>query len=576
MTRPTRRALTWTALAALLTGSSAAAQTGLTSAASISSQGQPGDRDSRYPDVSANGRVVAFCGESSTLVPGDTNGLDDVFVRDRVSGTTARISVSTQGAQANARCRYPALSADGRHVSFVSLASTLTPGVPAKGTVNVFLHDRAAGTTVLLSANAAGQSGDAYSTFARISADGAYVVFLSAATNLIPGDGDAVVDIYLRDVVAGTLELVSVSSGGQKANGACHHPDISADGRWLAYSSLATNLVPGDSNGVEDVFVHDRQTGTTLRVSVATGGGQASDTSVKPGLSADGRYVAFTSSAPDLVAGDTNGVADVFVHDLQTGTTRRVSVSTAGAEGDGDCGYAAISNTGRYVAFESLASNLVPGDSNGVEDVFRHDLVTGETILLSQSSLGAAGDGASFWPRLSGDGSVAVLESAATTLFSGDLNQVADAVVRDLSLCPAPAPYCVAKTNSQGCVARIEQLGSLSLSGADDLRVVATSVLNNHPGMLIWGRDGNAVPFQGGTLCVAAPRRTQLLQAGGTPPPTQDCSGTFVAPLSHAYLAGQGLAAGDVLYTQFWSRDTGFAPPDNIGLTGAIHFRLCP
>jgi len=564
------------ALVLLASSVPALAQDGLTTSASVGTDGQQGDKPSRFPDVSANGRVVAFSGEASNLVVGDTNGLDDVFVHDRVSGLTERISVSSQGAQANARCRYPALSDNGRWVAFVSLADTLAPGVPAKGTVNIYLRDRTTSTTTLLSANAAGQSGDEYSTWPRISADGLFVAFISRAENLVPGDTDDIVDIYLRDVAAGALSVVSIGSGGQKADGSCHQPDISADGRRVAFASLAKNLVAGDTNDFEDVFVHDRVSGVTTRVSVSSAGDQADGRSVKPTLSADGRFVAFTSEATNLVAGDGNGQPDVFVHDLKTWTTTRASLSSSGLEGDGPTGFADISHDGLFVAFTSEATNLVAGDVNGVGDIFRHDRQSGATILLSRGSLGEAGNGNSVWPRLSGDGSVGVMESYATTLFPGDANAKGDALVRDLSPCPLPGRFCTPKQNSQGCLPHLDYQGTATLTGADDFHLVATDVLNRHVGMLIWGPGGQAVPFGGGTLCVVSPRRTPPLFSGGSPPPVTDCSGSFDFFVSHAFLGAAGLGPGSVVYAQFWSRDTGLPPPQNVGLTGGMHFLVCP
>ncbi len=173
---------------------------------------------------------------------------------------------------------------------------------------------------------------------------------------------------------------------GSEANDSSLFPAISADGRYVAFTSLASNLVPGDTNGVQDIFVHDRQTGKTTRVSVDSAGSEVNGISILPAISADGRYVAFTSFASNLVAGDTNGLTDIFVHDRQTGKTTKVSVDSAGSEANGFSLLPVISADGRFVTFTSFASNLVAGDRNGVQDVFVHDRQTEETARVSADS----------------------------------------------------------------------------------------------------------------------------------------------------------------------------------------------
>src|SRR5207249_1659148 len=176
-----------------------------------------------------------------------------------------------------------------------------------------------------------------------------------------------------HDRQTGTMERVSVDSAGNQGNGDGTEVALSADGRFVAFTSAAPDLVAGDTNGATDVFVHDRQTAETRRVGVDSGGTQANGASTGVALSADGRFVAFTSAAPDLVAGDTNGAADVFVHDRQTGTTERVSVDSGGSQANGDSTDVALIADGRFVAFTSAAPDLVAGDTNGAADVFVHD-----------------------------------------------------------------------------------------------------------------------------------------------------------------------------------------------------------
>src|SRR6266508_1421320 len=261
------------------------------------------------------------------------------------------------------------------------------------------------GETTRVSVSSTGEQADwrGYDDFSRprtsISADGRYAAFASSASTLVAGDTNGVRDVFVRDAVSGSTSRVSLGGSGAQGNKASgsggEAPSLSEDGRYVAFSSSASNLVVGDTNRALDVFVRDRQAGTTARVSVATGGGEGSGTSSSPSISADGRYVAFFSYASNLVSGDTNNTTDVFVHDRQTGTTTRVSVATGGGEGNGASSSSSASADGRYVAFGSHASNLVDGDTNNNGDVFVHDRQTGTTTRLSVATGGGEGNGAS-------------------------------------------------------------------------------------------------------------------------------------------------------------------------------------
>ncbi len=365
------RASHWTgvALAAALTGSLARAQT--TERASVDSGGAQGNNDSGLPSISADGRFVAFWSYASNLVAGDTNGFDDVFVRDRQSGTTERVSVDSGGAQGNDVSHYSSISADGRFVAFQSRASNLVAG-DTNGFVDVFVRDRQSGTTERVSLATGGAQGnsDIEDDPLSISADGRFVAFTSVASNLVPGDTNLASDVFVHDRQSGTTERASVDSGGAQGNGDSDNQSISADGRFVAFESHASNLVAGDTNGFRDAFVHDRQSGTTERVSVDSGGAQGNDGSDSPSLSADGRFVAVESDATNRVAGDPNAADDVFVLDRLSGTTERVSVDSGGAQGNDSSERASISDDGRFVAFPSEASNLVAGDTNESSDVF--------------------------------------------------------------------------------------------------------------------------------------------------------------------------------------------------------------
>jgi Tol biopolymer transport system component len=204
-----------------------------------------------------------------------------------------------------------------------------------------------------------------------ISGDGRYVAFASRASNLVAGDTNGSDDIFVRDTVNATTTRVSVGIAGVEGNNNSFRPSISGDGLFVAFGSRASNLEVGDINGSDDIFVHDTVTATTTRVSVDSLGVEGNNNSFRPSISGDGRYVAFGSRASNLVAGDTNASDDIFVHDTVNMTTTRVSVGSAGVEGNNNSFRPSISGDGRYVAFGSHASNLVAGDTNGSDDIFR-------------------------------------------------------------------------------------------------------------------------------------------------------------------------------------------------------------
>jgi hypothetical protein len=289
-----------------------------------------------------------------------------------------------------------------------------------------------AGTTELISVSLSGVP--AGGEVPSISADGRFVTFNSTATYLVPIDANSFeLNVFIRDRQALTTELISVSSSGVQGNGLSGGSSLSSDARFVAFISDATNLVPGDTNGKRDVFVRDRLTKKTARASVSSSGVQGNKGSYYPAISANGRYVTFTSEATNLVKGDTNKAWDVFVRDLETGTTQRVSVSSTGAQGKGYSHTGSISSNGRYVAFWSSASNLVPNDTNKVQDVFVRDLSTKKTMRVSVSSGGGQGNGASVWAWITGDGHYIVFDSDATNLVAGDTNDIGDVFIRDLT-----------------------------------------------------------------------------------------------------------------------------------------------
>jgi Tol biopolymer transport system component len=371
--------------------------------------------------ISADGLVVAFHSDATKLVAGDTNRSLDVFVRDRALGVTERVSVDSFGAQADAGSALPSISADGQIVAFESSATNLVAG-DTNGFTDVFVHDRSTGVTERVSVDSSGAEGDQKSSFAAISADGTVVAFVSYATNLVAGDTNGFPDVFVHDRTTGMTERVSVDSSGAQGNDMSSAPALSADGRIVAFFSGATNLIANDLNQVPDVFVHDRVTGITERVSVDSSGFAGDDGSYAPALSKDGSVVAFFSDATNLVAGDANGVADVFVHDRSAGATERVSVDSRSSEANGPSTDLSLSADGLIVAFRSTATNLVAGDTKGHADVFLHDRTTGITERESVDSAGLQANRDCNAPAISADGRIVAFESQASKLISGDRN----------------------------------------------------------------------------------------------------------------------------------------------------------
>lgn len=399
---------------------------------SLDSAGMQGDNSSADPSISDDGRYVAFSSSASNLVAGDTNGVADVFVRDRVSGVTVRVSVASDGTQANGGSAEAAISADGRHVAFRSFATNLVAG-DTNGRAEVFVHDLDSGITERVSVANTGAQSDRESDRPSISADGRYVAFESHATNLVASDTNDFNDVFVRDRVGDTTVRVNVSSAGVEGNQFSGYPSISADGRVVSFQSNASNLVAGDTNGLGDIFVHDLDNATTIRVSLDSAGNQGNRCACDANeISADGRRIAFTSSSTNLVAGDTNNLTDAFVHDLDGETTVRVSVASDGDQADFGSEQAAISADGRHVGFASRATNLVAGDTNATTDVFVRDMDSATTERVSVDSAGNQGNGFAGRPSLSADGRNVAFDASSSNLVAGDTNAETDVFVRDV------------------------------------------------------------------------------------------------------------------------------------------------
>lgn len=320
--------------------------------------------------------------------------------------------------EANGNSLVPDVSADGRLVAFTSSASNLVTD-DTNLSYDVYVRDAGTSSTSRVSVASGGAQGNDHSHDADISATGRYVAFDSVATNLVGSDSNARSDIFVRDRTSGTTERVSVRTNSVQATGHSTKASISSDGRYVAFLSDATNLVDSDTNGKADIFVHDRSTASTSRVSVASGGAQANDASDAPAISADGRYVAFASLASNLVEGDQPGTRDIFVYDRNTSTTARASIDVDGTAFGG--AEPSISADGRFVAFATEGGRILV-----------RDLATSSTVIASVDSSGELPDGPSSSPSISADGRYVAFSSTATNLFSLDDNNRSDIFERDI------------------------------------------------------------------------------------------------------------------------------------------------
>ena len=440
--------------------------------------------------MSADGRFVVFVSEAEDLVPNDSNGSSDVFMRDLESGNTILISVNATGTMSgNQASADPSISRDGRKVAFASYANDLVAN-DGNDREDVFVRDWVAGATVLASVGTSGQgTTPRVRTQPVLSPDGRYVVFKSRSTELVEEPLLYTVNLYARDLETGTTQLITKDLPGTALSiplfseavfpahatvvlfdasttqyrfiyrvdliaGTRERIDVlrpgvlferwfahsfdassSADGRRVAFVSSNSDLVEGDVNLKQDVFMRDLNIGETQLVSMTADGVGGNGDALEAVISDDGYWVAFTSCAGDLASDDANrgdvpgtGDRDVFLHRLGTGLTRLISRSCRhGGSANGPSDSPAISADGRYVTYRSMASDLVPNDFNSSPDVFVYDRQTDLTTLITVSAMGpVAADERSHQPALSADGRVLLFNSWASDLIDGDYNETSD------------------------------------------------------------------------------------------------------------------------------------------------------
>jgi uncharacterized repeat protein (TIGR01451 family) len=529
--------------------------------------GTSGNHNSYFEAMSPDGRFVVFSSRASNLNINDSNSADDVFLYDRASDSVTTVSVNTGGIGTGDKGSYEAdVSADGRHVVFKSQASNLvTPAVPTTY-FQVYLRDVQAGVTRLLSATPSGTAGDRTSDEARISDNGEVAVFASYSSDLGFLDRNEDEDVFAVNLASNILELVS-GVVSDTADGESDMPRLSSNGRYLVFASSASTLVSiPDTNRTDDLFVRDLQTGDIALVSVNHAGtGSGNDRSYDPVISADARWIAFSSSASNLVALDANGRDDVFARDRIGGVTLLVSANTNGLPGNATANYANISADGRLVAFSSTASDLVPGDSGGFWDVFVRDLVTGATRLVSVNATGLnPGNGNSQGPVLiSPNGRFVFFSSDASDLVVGDANGKTDRFVRDLL---------------RGQTIRIAPLAREGMFSADSRHFAFTS-----SDVLVSG-DGNGEDDVFVLDLLTGELRTVSVNPGGacgdnwSGSPSLSANGRFVAFFSLAtdLTPENSGGVGQIYIRDLWQQTTRLVSVNCVGTQGGDEWSRTP
>lgn len=523
---------------------------------SVASNGDQGNDRSLLPATNADGSVVAFKSSASNLVPDDRNQKVDVFVRARAQGLTERVSLSYRpGEEAMGNSYPPALDYSGDLVAFASQADNLLMG-DLNHEVDVFVYDRRTQEPPKVLTLVPDQFGDlrgggrAPDLAPSVSADGGLVAFTSAADDLLPKlDANETFDVFVRSPNGDPIELISaISAGGQvghSGNGPSLGPAISGNGCIVAFYSDASNLISGDTNDFRDVFVRDRcaQPPTTERVSVSSSGEQANRPSQSAGfsvaISADGRFVAFSSDASNLDDGDDNNTTDIFVRDRDTRTTMRVSKNQAGESANGPSLNASISGDGRFVVFQSAARNLVGDDTNDKTDIFVVDTADGSVRRVSLTATGEQSNGNSNFPQISADGSTVVFQSDANNLVADDTNDFTDCFAAANPLAPTPGPPTDTPTSTETPTPTPTVTGTMTttatMTGTMTMTVTATPTT-----------AGPATSTPTATLCACTqtptPTHTSTvsptLQLSATPTPTGTRTNTPTATATRTTSGG--------------------------------------
>ncbi|WP_226629758.1 FG-GAP-like repeat-containing protein [Alloyangia pacifica] len=387
---------------------------------STNSDGTQADGATMRGVFSADGAKLLMQ-SSARFVPEDLNPYADIYLKDMASGAIERLTLDPAIALPEEGGWEPAISADGTRVAYTTTHRFTIDG-EMEAAETVFFKDLLTGEDKLVSASAEGEPGNDSSFYATFSPDGRQIAFTSYATNLVPGlamVGDAV---FLKDIASGDIRMLSTNAAGEAANNYSVGDGFSPDGSRFAFSSAADNLVAGDTNGARDIFAKDLTTGDVLRLSVGADGTEGNGDSSEASYSPDGTKLLFASRATNFVAGDGNGSQDLFIKDLTTGEITLVSTDSNGNQWTGDSYGGVFSPDGTKIAFYSDTSSLAVRDDNGARDVFVKDLVSGSVIVLSANISGDIGDAQSYWPKFVPDGSGVLFTSHATNLVPDDTN----------------------------------------------------------------------------------------------------------------------------------------------------------
>ncbi|MEM9774907.1 MAG: hypothetical protein AAF902_10020 [Chloroflexota bacterium] len=398
---------------------------------SVSSNGVGANGASDWmTSISANGRFIVFGSAASNLVDNDTNSVNDVFVHDQQTGEVYQVSLAFDGSQANAKSFPSSITADGSMITFFSMASNLVEG-DLNDFGDVFVFDQQTRKITLVSFAHNNSMSNEHSIESSISSDGRFIAFSSSASNLTQNDNNEVADLFLHDLQTSETILISKAFDGFQADQPSGSPAISFDGRFIAFISSASNLVRSDTNASGDIFVFNYQENTINRISLSSDGLQGNKHSVSwsPSISENGQFIAFTSTASNLVPDDGNNKGDVFVHHIESGRTTLISIATNGSQGNELSSFPSISGDGRFIVFQSEASNLVPNDTNGFKDIFLHDRQSHTTVRLSIAYDGLEANESSTLPVISQDGKYIAFTSLASNLVNNDLNGYADIFV---------------------------------------------------------------------------------------------------------------------------------------------------
>jgi hypothetical protein len=376
--------------------------------------------------LSADGRYVAFSSKATNLIADDNNSKRDIFVKDRRTGFIERVSISSSGDEGSSDSDNPSISDDGRFVVFESFSAFISADTNAK--IDIYLHDRLNHITQIISKNGATES-NGHSTRASISATGRYVVFKSEADNLVSGDSNNKTDVFIKDLITDSIERVSVASDDSEANGAVNmSATVSADGRYVAFRSNSTSLSSVDLNGKPNIFLRDRTAHKTTCISVPYDGTLIDGYTYNPTISDDGSVIVFEARATNLVPDDTNGHNDIFVYSLATQQIKRVTDNSNDEHSYGT----SMSADGRFISYRSGATGIVTDDSNGEYDAFIYDTKNNTTVRvnLNNSDEEATG-GTTYNPAISADGSTVGYLSNAKNLVKGNNNNRGDIFVSD-------------------------------------------------------------------------------------------------------------------------------------------------